>query len=273
MAHATAAGRTAPDGSPYPERGRATFEREVRAMFTHIAHGYDWFDHVASLGQDLLWRPRALWDLDRFRAGRRPASILDVGCGPGSLTYLCAQHYPSARVVGADFTEAMVAEATRHPASAEVSGRVRFARASVATLPFRDGTFDVAMSAFVARNLPDLGAAFRELRRVLAPGGTLLTLEITEPVVPAVRRGFHAYFDNFVPALGRLVGSEGPYTYLPESLRHLPDRAGMIALLRASGFDRVEPAPQSMGIVTSYLAGVSDSPPQSLSASGARPSR
>jgi len=273
VAHATVSGRTAPDGSPYPERGQASFEREVRAMFTHIAHGYDWFDHVASLGQDLLWRPRALWDLDRFRAGRVPRTILDVGCGPGSLTYLTAQHYATARVVGADFTKAMVAEATRRPMRPGVAGRVRFARASASTLPFRDGTFDVAMSAFVARNLPDLGAAFRELARVLGPGGTLLTLEITEPVVPSIRRGFHAYFDNFVPALGRLVGSEGPYTYLPESLRHLPDRAGMIALLRASGFDRVEAAPQSMGIVTSYLASVPEGPPQALSALGPRASR
>jgi ubiquinone/menaquinone biosynthesis C-methylase UbiE len=57
-----------------------------------------------------------------------------------------------------------------------------------------------------------------------------------------------------VPFLGALVGSEGPYRYLPESLRHLPDRAGMLELLGRSGFERAEAIPQSMGIVTSYVA-------------------
>ncbi len=261
MTVAATPGRTAPDGSPYPERGRPTFEREVRAMFTHIAVGYDWFDHVASLGQDLLWRPRALWALDRFREGRPPLRVLDIGCGPGSLTYLVADHYPGARVVGADFTAAMVSAAAHAPRAGARRARVGFARASALELPFASGSFDVAMSAFVARNLPDLGRAFRELRRVLAPGGTLLTLEITEPDSAAVRRGFHAYFDNLVPALGRLVGSEGPYTYLPESLRHLPGRAEMLGLLERSGFPLVRAVPQSLGIVTAYLAGVGGDAP------------
>ncbi|MHB1932664.1 MAG: hypothetical protein ACYCPV_06755, partial [Thermoplasmata archaeon] len=61
-------GRTAEDGSPYPDRTRPDFEQEVRAMFTHIAGRYEWFDHLASAGQDYLWRPRALWALDRVRA-------------------------------------------------------------------------------------------------------------------------------------------------------------------------------------------------------------
>lgn len=272
MSAGAIAGRTARDGSPYPEHGRPGFERDVRAMFTHIAHGYDWFDHVASLGQDLLWRPRALWDLDRFRDGRPVRRVLDVGCGPGSLTFLAAQHYSDAELVGADFTRAMLAEATGRALMRPAPRRPRFARASVTSLPFRDASFDVAMSAYVARSLPRLGDAFRELRRVLAPGGTLLTLEITEPTHPMVRFGFHTYFDHVVPFLGRLVGSEGPYTYLPESLRHLPDRSGVLDLLRSAGFARAVAAPQSFGVVTSYLAespGAAAPPAQGLSASGA----
>jgi demethylmenaquinone methyltransferase/2-methoxy-6-polyprenyl-1,4-benzoquinol methylase len=223
-------------------------------MFTHIARGYDRFDHLASLGQDLLWRPRALWDLDRFREGRPTRRILDVGCGPGSLTFLAARHYPDAELVGADFPRAMLHQATGRAGRSRVGRRTRFARASALSLPFRDGTFDVAMSAYVVRSLPRLGDAFRELRRVLAPGGTLLTLEITEPTQPLVRSGFHAYFDHVVPFLGRLVGSEGPYTYLPESLRRLPDRSGVLSLLRSAGFPRAVACPQSFGVVTSYLA-------------------
>jgi len=223
-------------------------------MFGHIARRYDWFDHVASLGNDFVWRPRALWDLDRFRARESPRTILDAGCGTGDLTRLAAHHYPRARVVGVDFTRAMLTVAGRRR-DPTIDRRVAFGEASVLALPFRPGTFDLAMSAFVARNLPRLPDAFAELRRVIAPGGALLTLEITEPTGVRARAAFHRYFDDVVPALGALVGSAGPYRYLPESLRHLPDRAGMLALLRAAGFDRVEARPQSMGIVTAYLAG------------------
>ncbi|HEV2519923.1 MAG TPA: class I SAM-dependent methyltransferase [Thermoplasmata archaeon] len=247
-------GRIASDGSPYPSRSDPTFERDVRAMFTHIARGYDWFDHIASLGGDLLWRPRALWDVDRFRAGGVPRTILDIGCGPGDLTVLAAHHYSGSRVVGIDITPAMLRRARSRRLPDADGRRLDWGEASAFRLPFPSGAFDLVMSAFVIRNLPRLPDAFAELRRVVAPGGTLLTLEITEPSSPRFRALFHAYFDSFVPWLGAAVGSEGPYRYLPESLRALPDRRTLVALLGRAGFERIETRLQSLGIVTSFLA-------------------
>lgn len=261
---AAVAGRVATDGSPYPDRGLASFERDVQAMFAHIARRYDWFDHLASLGQDYLWRPRALWDLDRFRAGRPVRRILDVGCGTGDFALLAARHYPGARVVGADFTAAMLRRAAPRLSGRALGGRAGLARASALALPFRPGAFDVVLSAFVARNLPRLDVALAEARRALAPDGTLLVLEITEPTSPAVRRLFHTYFDTMVPFLGGLARSAGPYRYLPESLRFLPDRDGFLRRLRDAGFGRVAAVPQSGGIVTSYL-GAPGPPTQGLS--------
>jgi demethylmenaquinone methyltransferase/2-methoxy-6-polyprenyl-1,4-benzoquinol methylase len=251
---AVRADRVAADGSPYPDRARPSFEHDVRAMFTHIAHRYDWFDHVVSFGQDYLWRPRALWALDRFRARRTVRRVLDVGCGPGELTTLAARQFRGAEVVGVDFTGAMVERAAHRPDRGRFGRRLEFGRASAMHLPFRPGSFDVVMSAFVVRNLVDLRGAYRELRRVLVPGGTLLTLEITEPDSPMFRSTFHAYFDRVVPWLGAAVHSAGPYRYLPESLRILPGRAAMLGLLREAGFDRSIADPLSLGIVTAYLA-------------------
>ncbi len=254
------AGRRAPDGSPYPDRASPEFAREVRAMFTHIANGYGPFDHVASLGNDVVWRPRAFWTLDRYRRGRgAPRTVLDVGCGPGDLARLAARRYPGSRVVGIDPTRAMLRRAAR---SAPGTGRasLAWAEATAEHLPFPDGRFDLVMSAFVFRNLPHLAATLTELRRVTAPGGSLLTLEITEPRSPRFRALFHAYFDHFVPWLGAAVGSAGPYRYLPESLRSLPGPAAMSALMTGAGFARVETHPQSLGIVTTYLAERPDDP-------------
>jgi demethylmenaquinone methyltransferase / 2-methoxy-6-polyprenyl-1,4-benzoquinol methylase len=246
--------RVAADGSPYPDRTRPSFERDVQLMFTYIAQRYDWFDHVASLGNDFLWRPRALWQLDRFLPAVPIHWILDIGCGTGDLTRLAARHFPRATVIGADFTAAMLTKADRRIGRPPERLRIDLERASALHLPYRSGTFDVVMSAFVARNLPDLPAAFRELRRVLRPRGVLMTLEITEPTDPWFRGLFHAYFDRVVPWLGAAVRSAGPYRYLPESLKTLPDRAAMLHLFEATGFSRFEAQPQSMGIVTTFLA-------------------
>jgi demethylmenaquinone methyltransferase / 2-methoxy-6-polyprenyl-1,4-benzoquinol methylase len=250
----TSVGRSAADGSPYPDRSLPSFERDIRAMFTHIVQRYEWFDHVASLGNDYLWRPRALWDLDRFRSPGPLRSALDLGCGTGELARLVAHHFPTARVVAADFTSAMLARAKAASAPRPERDRLEFERATAMRLPFAESAFDLVTNAFVARNLSDLPAALREMRRVLRPGGVLLTLEITEPASPAFARLFHAYFDRVVPWLGAAVKSAGPYRYLPESLRSLPSRAEFLETLVRAGFPRSVARPQSLGIVTTFLA-------------------
>jgi len=263
MAAPTPAGRTAPDGSPYPDRSLPTFERDVRRMFTHIAERYEWFDHVASLGNDYLWRPRALWDLDRFRDEGDLGRVLDLGCGTGELARQVARHYPAARVLATDFTRAMVLAAVRATGRRPEAARLEYGRATALRLPFADGSFDLVTNAFVARNLADLPRALTEMRRVLRPGGVLLTLEITEPGSPAFGRLFHAYFDRVVPWLGAAVHSAGPYRYLPESLRTLPPRDRFLEAMRSAGFGRTEARAQSMGIVTTFLGEVPPLPGQS----------
>lgn len=222
-------------------------------MFTHIVVRYEWFDHVASLGNDYLWRPRALWDLDRFRTPGRFERALDLGCGTGELARQVARHYPHLRVVAADFTAAMLRRAAEASRDRRERARLDLGRATALRLPFVDGAFDLVTNAFVLRNLANLSVALAEMRRVLRPGGVLLMLEITEPITPTFGRLFHAYFDRVVPWLGAAVKSAGPYRYLPESLRLLPSRAEFRGMMAEAGFVRTETRPQSFGIVTTFL--------------------
>lgn len=253
MGSTPASPRSTADGSPYPERNSPEFERDVRRMFTHIASRYDGFDHVASLGGDFVWRPRAIWDLDRFRRGRAIARVLDVGCGTGDLAVQIAHHFGSARIMAVDFTPAMLRRVPVRHRGAEELSRIALGRATALRLPFEDGSFDLVTSAFVLRNFSDLNAALGETRRVLAPGGIALHLEITEPLSPRFGKIFHAYFDRVVPWLGAAVKSEGPYRYLPDSLKALPARSAILGAMGRAGFTRLTAATQSLGIVTAFL--------------------
>jgi len=250
---------TAADGSLHPDRRLPSFERDVQRMFASIVDRYDAFNHAATFGQDLLWRPRALWELGRVHRGPVRA-VLDFGCGTGALARLLAVRYRSARVVAVDFSRAMVRSASTARGPPPEGPAREFAVANVHRLPFSDGAFDVATSAFVARNLASLDRSFRELRRVLRPGGTLLTLEVSEPRSPAVARLFHAHFDHVVPLLGRAFGREGPYSYLPESLRSFPPAEQLLTTFASAGFARTEAYRMSQGVVTAYLSTASSEP-------------
>jgi demethylmenaquinone methyltransferase/2-methoxy-6-polyprenyl-1,4-benzoquinol methylase len=88
-------------------------------------------------------------------------------------------------------------------------------------LPFDDASFDEATVGFGVRNVADLGAGLRELRRVLKPGGRVGILEITTPTgLPAPF--YRVWFDRVVPLLGKVLPGGDAYTYLPASVRRFP---------------------------------------------------
>jgi ubiquinone/menaquinone biosynthesis C-methylase UbiE len=110
---------------------------------------------------DLAVRTRAL----------NPTSVLEVACGTGVVTRALASSLPGACTITAtDLNEAMLAHAQRVGTSRPVTWR----QADVMALPYADETFDVGVCQFGAMFFPDRAAAYREIRRVLRPGGTFL---------------------------------------------------------------------------------------------------
>jgi ubiquinone/menaquinone biosynthesis C-methylase UbiE len=108
----------------------------------------------------MLIRFAGLWDGDR---------VLDVGCGPGSLTFALLEAANIASVTGIDLTESFVAAGRARATDPRISFDVGDALA----LPYGDATFDRAYSMLVLHFIADSARAVSEMRRVVRPGGTI----------------------------------------------------------------------------------------------------
>jgi ubiquinone/menaquinone biosynthesis C-methylase UbiE len=102
-------------------------------------------------------------------AGER---VIDVGCGTGLFLHDLAAHHARLELTGIDLSEPMLAHA-RRAAQDGASPAPRFVQGSVYALPFEDASFDVALNTISCHFYLDQPAAFREIARVLRPGGRL----------------------------------------------------------------------------------------------------
>jgi demethylmenaquinone methyltransferase/2-methoxy-6-polyprenyl-1,4-benzoquinol methylase len=224
------------------ETGRLPAEG-VRAMFDRIAPVYDAMNRVMTVGLDRRWRAATV--REAVRSGDR---VLDACCGTGDLA-VAALGAGARDVVGLDFSERMLERARRK------EPRIDWIRGDVLALPFEDASFDAATVGFGIRNVADLEAGLRELRRILAPGGRVAILEITTP------RGvlapfFKLWFDRVIPLLGRVLPGGSAYTYLPASVRRFPAPEELAGMLRAAGFGEVRFRLFAGGIVALHVGEV-----------------
>ncbi len=212
----------------------------VQRMFDRIAPVYDAMNRVMTAGLDRRWRRITVEQV--VRKGDR---VLDACCGTGDLAI--AAEARGADVVGLDFSEAMLERARSK------SREIEWVRGDVLALPFDDASFDAVTVGFGVRNVDDLEAGLRELRRVLRPGRRIGILEITRPR-GALAPFYRLWFDRVVPAIGRAVPGGAAYTYLPASVRRFPAPEELAALLEDAGFAAVRFRLFAGGIVALHVA-------------------
>lgn len=219
-------------------------ERYVRELFNRIAKPYDRLNRVISLGRDSAWR-RAVLDRIGVHAGMH---AVDLGTGTGDFFLLLRERVgPSGTVTGIDLSPEML-EVAR--AKAERTGgrnaELRVGNAAATGLP--DASADVVTMGWVLRNVGERAAVYREVLRILRPGGTFVSLDMSQPDSAFVRFGSTVYMNTFMPLVVRLVGGDyEAYTYLARSTARFPRKAELAAEWTAAGFADVS--------IRSFMAG------------------
>lgn len=187
-------------------------------------------------------------------AGWNPACVLDLATGSGDLALVIQGKLSTGKVVGLDFSTAMLALARRKGVRQLVVG-------DAAKLPLANQSFDVVTIAFGLRNIRDWGAALREMQRVLTFAGHLLVLDFSLPQHPIWRSLHRFYLHRVMPfASGLITRERKAYQYLGASIENFPSGRAMCDLIESNGFRNAAAEPLTGGIVTIYTAQAADHP-------------
>ena len=223
----------------------------VREVFDSVAPSYDLMNDLMSLGAHRAWKAFTL-----ARTGlRRGDTALDLAGGTGDLTVGMARQVGKAgHVFHTDINAAMLAEGSDRLLDQGVSANVTSLQVNAEHLPFADASMNCVTIGFGLRNVTDKQAALNEMARVTRPGGRVLVLEFSKPVLKALQPVYDAYSFKVLPALGKLVANDADsYRYLAESIRMHPDQETLRGMMTEAGLEDCRYHNLSGGIVALHI--------------------
>lgn len=204
---------------------------DVVEHFDRFAPSYERVNHLLSLGLDVRWRARLMG-----AAGGRPLRILDLCAGTLACTREALRRFPDAKVTAVDACRAMLDTGLQ---KLDESGKRRLTAvcADVLEADFAPGSFDVAISSFGMRHLPEQRPVLEKVHDWLCPGGRLIVFDFFRPE-KVIARLFHGTAGRYIlPAAGEWLGGFGPaYVNLHGTIERFLSRAEYEQLLRTNRF-------------------------------------
>lgn len=216
----------------------------VAGYFSSIAGWYDFLNHFLSFGQDIYWRKR----LVRHVRSADKGMVMDLAAGTLDVSTELLKKNPEINVLALDYTLPMLAEGK---SKVEFAGsKIFLAQADGRTLPMHDKSVDSVTIAFGIRNIVPRDEAYKEILRVLKPGGRLCILEFGTGKRRIWRGVYNFYLTKVLPLIGRLISRDkGAYSYLADTIKGFPASDELALEMKRAGFSRIFYYPLSSGIV------------------------
>lgn len=230
---------------------RKNKKKFVHDVFESIAEHYDVMNTILSFRRHKAWRKFTMKKM-RVQPGE---SAIDVCCGTCDWTISLAEASKTGKVVGIDFSNKMLAVGEIKIQKKGLNNQIELVQGDAMKLPFPDNTFDHATIGFALRNVPDFVHVLKEMKRVVKPGGQVVSLELSKPTSPIFRKIYLFYFEKVLPILGKLFANRyEQYRWLPESLVTFPDYQELRRIMvEEVGLEEVEVYPLTLGITAVHL--------------------
>ncbi|EST56912.1 ubiquinone/menaquinone biosynthesis methyltransferase [Proteus hauseri ZMd44] len=219
----------------------------VARVFHSVASKYDLMNDLMSFGVHRIWKRYTI----EASGVRRNQRVLDLAGGTGDLTAKFSRLVgENGEVVLADINDSMLKMGREKLRDHGIVGNVNYVQANAEELPFPDNHFDCITISFGLRNVTDKAKALRSMFRVLKPGGRLLVLEFSKPVLEPLSKIYDAYSFHILPRIGQVIVNDAEsYRYLTESIRMHPDQETLKGMMEEAGFDQVTYTNMTGGIV------------------------
>lgn len=213
-------------------------QQRVAEVFHNVAARYDLMNDLMSAGIHRLWKKLTI-DSSAVRAGD---CILDVAGGTGDLSRAFSKKVGSkGQVILSDINDSMLKVGRDRLLDQGYADNIHLVQANAERLPFADASFNILTISFGLRNVTNKEQALSEFYRVLKPGGRLLILEFSKPIVPGLGKLYDLYSFTALPIMGKLVvGDADSYRYLAESIRMHPDQPTLAAMMQDAGFNKAK---------------------------------
>ncbi len=223
--------------------------QQIKEMFNNIAPAYDFMNRAMTFGIDRIWRRKAV----KMVARNPHAQILDIATGTGDLALLLAKKTDTRHITGLDLSPGMLSIGVSKAEKQGVADRITFTEGDSLAIPSADNTFDAVTVAYGVRNFEDLHKGYREMLRVLRPGGTVTVIELSTPRKQPFKALYHFYTRTLVPLVGRLISRDTrAYSYLPESIAAVPQAERMTKIMEEAGFTDTSFRRLTFGTCTIY---------------------
>lgn len=230
-----------------------TWRTLIPEVFRDVPTYYDQGNAVASLGSCSRWSAKFATAIGRHLP--RGAKVLDVCSGTHDIPLRLLAIDPTLEIHTVDGSADMTAEGQRRAGERNLTIHARVCDAHV--LPFADNSFDAVTLQFASRHL-EIIKAFKEINRVLKPGGIFCHNDMLRPASRVVEVPYLAYLRLSVWGTAKLFGSSPESMkcvgYFADAIRHFYTPRELTALLKGVGLVELETRSFLTGAMSYHIA-------------------